>query len=208
MPPPADGRAGMSNPARPRLAVPVTGGAGATILPTFLNKLQSPPVAPAAFVDRLRRLAGQPTSRAATLETMAAALNALHGSRRLEGIRSWIRAGEWEPDESLAGIQLLSWVSERLGDSREPLAERLTARFAEAGMDELEAAYQGWRSAGILQAVLLVWEQGGGGIDDAGAEEPIADVPGRRPVSERISAEAREILKRYLPPLSSGPLRL
>jgi len=205
VPPPTDGCAGVANPARPQLAMPVGGRADATILPALLGKLQSPPVSPAAFVDRLRRLAGQSSSRAVAVETMATALNALHGSRRLEGMQAWIRAGEWEPDERLAGVRLLTWVSERLGDSREPLAERLTARFAAAGLDELEAAHQGWRVAGILQAVQLVWEQGGGKIDDAGA---ITGAPGRRLVSERISAEAREVLKRYLPPVSSGPLRL
>ncbi len=124
---------------------------------------------------------------------------------------AWMRVGEWDSREALPGTMALSWMNERLGNPREPLAEILTRRLEAAGVEELEAADRGWQMAGIFRAVQLVWNLTGmvpREVGDVG--DPLVDVSRRQlEVSERILADSRRILQRYLPSSPpTGPLRI
>jgi len=208
-PPPADGSS-LSSPFHVQLIPPASAVVVAKSLPVLLGKLQPPQASSAEVLVGLRRAAGSPRSRGPQLEKMVAMLSGIHGNNQRDDLAAWMRGGEWDPQETLPGTQLLSWVGERLGHAREPLAEVLTARFEAAGLEALEAANKGWQAAGVLQAVHMTWDRLGSVPDEAESTDSLVNALSReRETSKKILVEAQRVLQQYLPSISpTGPLRI
>ena len=149
--------------------------------------------------ERLDRLADGPLPHFQVLRQVLAGLKQM---ARGAPESDWMRLEPWDLEEPLPALELLVQAGEALGLGRDPLADRLAARLVKGGMEELEAAHLGWKTAGIIQATQWVWGWNSE-PPTAGADPLLQTWEEQRQGVQRLIGAARQVLERYagqLPP--------